>query len=174
LAVGIVMGWLVLLGWLVAGSLLLQWLKQTQPALFATVWRQAVVAGLLGLLLLIVARGGLTAALPVLLLAAPLVWREWQRLQPPAARGSPRGPGGGSGTAGQERQEQRREPPRGSGGSLDRAEAYAILGLQPGASREAIKAAHRRLLQRVHPDHGGSDYLAARINRARDLLLGDR
>lgn len=164
------MSWLVLLSWLVAGYLLLQWLKQTQPALFATVWRQTIAAGLLGLLLLIVVRGGLAATLPVLLLAGPLVWREWQRRQSPAARGSRAGPE----TAGQERQERYREPPAGSGDPLDRAEAYAILGLQPGASREVIKAAHRRLLQRVHPDHGGSDYLAARINRARDLLLGDR
>jgi curved DNA-binding protein CbpA len=44
--------------------------------------------------------------------------------------------------------------------------------LQPGASREDIQAAYRRLIQRVHPDHGGSSYLAARLNQARDVLLG--
>jgi hypothetical protein len=59
---------------------------------------------------------------------------------------------------------------RGSG-AMDRAEAYQILGLQPGASREDIQAAYRRLIQRVHPDHGGSSYLAARLNQARDVLL---
>jgi curved DNA-binding protein CbpA len=48
-----------------------------------------------------------------------------------------------------------------------------VLGLSPDASREAIKAAHRRLMQRVHPDHGGSDELAAQVNKAKDLLLGD-
>ena len=53
-----------------------------------------------------------------------------------------------------------------------RAEAYQVLGLQPGASDEDIKAAHRELMKAVHPDHGGSSYLAARINQARDLLLG--
>jgi hypothetical protein len=50
-------------------------------------------------------------------------------------------------------------------------EAYAILGLQAGADAEAIKAAHHRLMKQLHPDHGGTDYLATKINRARDVLL---
>jgi hypothetical protein len=61
----------------------------------------------------------------------------------------------------------------GAGAQMDRREAYQVLGLQPGASREEIRAAHRRLIQRVHPDHGGSSYLAARINQARDVLLDE-
>jgi hypothetical protein len=50
-------------------------------------------------------------------------------------------------------------------------EAYAILGLPPGADEEAIKAAHHRLMKQLHPDHGGTDYFAAKLNRARDVLL---
>lgn len=52
------------------------------------------------------------------------------------------------------------------------AQAYEVLGLAPGASREAIVEAHRRLMQRVHPDRGGSDFLAANVNRAKEVLLG--
>ncbi len=51
-------------------------------------------------------------------------------------------------------------------------EALSILGLKPGASPEEIKAAHHRLMLKIHPDQGGSDALAAQVNRAKDVLLG--
>jgi hypothetical protein len=62
-------------------------------------------------------------------------------------------------------------PPTGSTDDVTVDEAYAILGLAPGADAAAIRAAHHRLMKQLHPDHGGTDYLATKINRARDVLL---
>jgi len=59
-----------------------------------------------------------------------------------------------------------------SASAMNETEALAILGLEAGASEDDIVRAHRRLMQKMHPDRGGSDYLAQRINQARDFLLG--
>lgn len=68
-----------------------------------------------------------------------------------------------------EQQQRRNSTPHSS--DISREEALAILGLSEPYTKDDVIKAHRRLMQKLHPDRGGNDYLAAKVNRAKDLLL---
>jgi len=70
-------------------------------------------------------------------------------------------------------QDEQAPPPRPST-SMNKSQALAVLGLSADASNEEIIAAHRKLMQKFHPDRGGNDFLASQINDAKDVLLGKR
>ncbi|HEY5606754.1 MAG TPA: DnaJ domain-containing protein [Alphaproteobacteria bacterium] len=92
--------------------------------------------------------------------SAPLVESYLDRVHGADWRTGDSGPRSQSGASGPTR------------GPMTRDEAYKVLGLNPGATADEIHEAHRRLMLKIHPDQGGSTYLAAQINQAKDLLLG--
>lgn len=149
-------------------------LRSLPRALLARRLRQAAVWGLVVLLVVAVLTGRLSpllaligAAIPVLLrlLALLRLVPELQQILRSLGLGVGAGAGSANDGAG-----QGASP---NSGTLSEDEARAILGVDAKADAEAIRAAHRRLMQRLHPDRGGSDYLAARINAAKRRLLGD-
>jgi len=155
--------------WLVLGGLtvfvLLAGLSAFERASVSTIkslfaWMAALAGLSLAALLFFSGRGGI--AFGPLMLFGPLIWRRLRGMllaTPPAAGGPPPGappPG---------------PQPRPRGGAMTLDEAYEVVGDGPGASEADIRAAHRRLMRVAHPDTGGSDWIAARVNQARDLLL---
>jgi hypothetical protein len=101
--------------------------------------------------------------LPMALLAAGGAWYLLLG-SPPPWHGTASGTGGpGAGQSG-----RRPSPPA---TAMSRSEALKVLGLEEGANETEIRAAHRRLIQQTHPDKGGTSYLAAKINEAKDVLL---
>lgn len=135
----------------------------------ARAFEQASVTSIKSLLAWVAALGGLTLALLLILsgrasialgalaLFGPVVYQQWQ-----AARGR----------TSKRPQEGARPPPGATRGAMTRIEAFEVLGLRPGATEAQIREAHLRLMRAAHPDAGGSDWLASRINQARDILLG--
>ncbi|NVJ98407.1 MAG: J domain-containing protein [Alphaproteobacteria bacterium] len=120
--------------------------KTARSALF---WAIVGICGLFALVLMAAGKG-FFAVLP----AGFAAWRmfgqrSWDKVR-------------GTGT---------RQPQSRSGG-MSEEEALDVLGLEKGASEEEIQAAYRKLMAQVHPDKGGNDYLAAKINEAKQTLLG--
>jgi hypothetical protein len=161
--------------WLVLGGLtlflFLAGLRAFEQASVTTVkslviWIAALGGLSLALLLVLTGREGI--ALGALAMFGPLIWNRWRAAH--YLRSGARPGTGGSNTGGNAR---RTPPPRSPrGGAMTRQEAYEVLGLAAGASEADIRAAHHRLMRTAHPDAGGSDWLAARVNMARDVLLG--
>jgi len=134
----------------------------------AAVWKVILVAGGALLLFMVltgrihVITAGIAALIPLLRkLPALLKYVPLLRRTLGASSGTENDPAG-----------NRRQAAHQS--AMSEREACDLLGLQPGCSRDEVVAAHRRLMLKVHPDRGGSDYLAAKLNEARDLLLGKR
>jgi hypothetical protein len=131
----------------------------TIKSLFA--WIAALGGVALALLLVLTGREGI--ALGALAFFGPLIWRQWLAYRMSAQ----------AGTRQQQSAGPNQPPPRRQSG-MTPEEAYQVLGLRPGATEAEIRAAHHRLMRTAHPDSGGSDWLATRINQARDVLLRQR
>ncbi len=143
-----VLGGLILLGFL--GGLRAFERASVRDIRTLLAWMAALGGISLALLLVLTGRGGF--AVTGLFLFGPLLWQKWQ-----ASRYGRRATGPGR-----------------ASGPMSREEAYDVLGLRPGATEAEIRAAHRRLMRGAHPDGGGSDWLASRVNQARDVLLAGR
>jgi hypothetical protein len=165
--------------WLVLGGLILFvfWggLRAFERASITSVkslvaWIAALGGISLGLLLVLTGRWPL--AIGALTFFGPTIWNRWRAAHPRMGQGGgSAGPGGTAGQGGRGQGGSGQSGPARRSGAMSREEAYQVLGLHVGATEEEIRAAHHRLMRAAHPDAGGSDWLASRVNQARDVLL---
>lgn len=145
-----------------------RWLAHTEPRNIKIAGGLALALVLVLLAVLMALTGRVLVSLP-LLMGAVAAYRRYRRLKHMAdylggmfgANWRQRFDAGADGGAG---------PAGNRAGAMGRDEAYRVLGLPDGASIDQINKAHRALMQKLHPDHGGTSYLAAKINQAREVL----
>jgi len=116
--------------------------------------KTALVVLAIGILVALMATGKISAvaaALGTLLILAARLLQVWILYLNVKGKGRPSSPSRGA--------------------KMTKEEAYQVLGLKPNASQEEIRKAYKDLMTKLHPDHGGNDYLAARLNEAKDILL---
>ncbi len=142
--------------------LLVGGMRAFESAQVTTIKSFATWVGILGgltlmVILFLTGRGGI--AMTGLMVIGPMLWSRLRTGQLPFL---------GAGKAGTP------PPTANRSGWMSTEDAMQVLGLKPGATKAEIREAHLRLMRTAHPDSGGSDWLAARINQARDVLVGKR
>jgi type IV secretory pathway TraG/TraD family ATPase VirD4 len=112
---------------------------------------------------------------PALYWLPPLTWDDnpyFKKQAPPGGSGQKSGSGSESKSGSKSEQKERAEPPLRAKGRMTESEAREILGVTADATADAIRAAYKRLMLKVHPDAGGTTYFARQLNEARAVLLG--
>jgi DnaJ family protein C protein 19 len=141
---------LILLG-LAIVLLLTRWFFRADPAVLASALKRSFYIIIIAGILLLIFTGRVGFLLPLLLVCIPWLMPIFGKY---------------FGVA-----QPRENPFKKTSTRMNLKDAYEILGLEPGASKAEIVAAHKRLMKKIHPDHGGSTYLAQQLNEAKDMLL---